>query len=147
MRFTPTLRRLASVSLCCLGLTAQAAELHVYNWSDYIGEQTIASFEKQTGIKVKYDVYDSDDTLQAKMLTGRAGYDVVVPTSNYMARQAAAGIYQPLNKALLPNLANLDPQLMKMVASADPGNKYGVPYAWFTDGLGLNLTKVKRAGQ
>lgn len=145
MRFTPTLRRLASATLCCLGLTAQAAELHVYNWSDYIGEQTIAGFEKQTGIKVKYDVYDSDDTLQAKMLTGRAGYDVVVPTSNYMARQAAAGIYQPLNKALLPNLANLDPQLMKMVASADPGNKYGVPYAWFTDGLGLNLNKVKAA--
>jgi len=145
MRFRPTRKQLLSAACSVVSLCSQAAELHVYNWSDYIGDQTIPSFEKKTGIKVKYDVYDGDDTLQAKLLTGKAGYDIVVPTSNYMARQAAAGIYLPLNKALLPNLVNMDPQILKMVTAADPGNKYGVPYAWYTDGLGYNLNQVKAA--
>ncbi|WP_293761946.1 polyamine ABC transporter substrate-binding protein [uncultured Aquitalea sp.] len=136
-------RRLLAASLLCCGLGAQAAELRVYNWSDYIGETTVSSFTQKYGIKVKYDVYDSDDTLQAKLLTGKAGYDIVVPTSNYLGRQAEAGIYLPLNKAALPNLKYLDPQVMKLAASADPGNKYGVPYAWLTDGMGMNVNKVK----
>jgi putrescine transport system substrate-binding protein len=140
------------IIVCTLALlavitAAQANDhvLNVYNWSDYIGEQTISGFEKSTGIKVKYDVYDSDDTLQAKMLTGKAGYDVVVPTSNYLGRQAAAGIYLKLDRSKIPNWNNLDKTLLKLVESADPGNKYGVPYAWYTDGLGYNLNKVRAA--
>ncbi|TDR82120.1 putrescine transport system substrate-binding protein [Paludibacterium purpuratum] len=117
--------------------------LNVYNWSDYIAKSTIPGFEKQSGDKVKYDVYDSDDTLQAKMLTGSSGYDVVAPTSNYMAKQIQAGIYQKLDKSKLPNLKNLDPSLMAQVAQADPGNAHGVPWAWGTDGLGYNVTKVQ----
>jgi putrescine transport system substrate-binding protein len=136
--------------LCTLLMTlssgwalADSNVLNIYNWSDYIAKSTIPNFEAQTGISVKYDVYDSDDTLQAKMLTGNSGYDIVVPTSNYMAKQIQAGIYLKLDKSKLPNLANLDPALMKQVAIADPGNAHGVPWAWGTDGLGYNLTKVE----
>lgn len=118
--------------------------LHVYNWSDYIAKGTVPGFEKQTGTKVKYDVYDSDDTLQAKMLTGNAGYDVVAPTSNYMAKQIQAGIYQKLDKSKIPNLKYLDHDLMAKLTDADPGNAYGVPWAWGTDGLGYNVEKVKK---
>jgi putrescine transport system substrate-binding protein len=130
-----------------LASEAQAADttLNVYNWSDYIGKDTIANFEKESGIKVKYDNYDSDDTLQAKMLAGSSGYDIVVPTSTYMAKQIQAGIYQKLDKSKLPNLSNLDPTLMKLVAQADPGNQYGVPWAWGTDGIGYNVEAVKKA--
>ncbi|MGU7771319.1 polyamine ABC transporter substrate-binding protein [Burkholderia sp. MR1-5-21] len=122
-----------------------ADELNVYNWSDYIAPDTIPNFQKQTGIHVKYDNYDSDDTLQAKLLAGSSGYDIVVPTSNYMAKQIQAGVYQKLDKSKLPNLANLDPLLMKMIADADPGNQYGVPWAYGTDGIGYNVQAVKKA--
>ncbi|MBN3762556.1 polyamine ABC transporter substrate-binding protein [Burkholderia sp. Ac-20365] len=129
------------------GTAAQAAdtELNVYNWSDYIAKDTIPNFEKQTGIKVKYDNYDSDDTLQAKLLAGSSGYDIVVPTSNYMAKQIQAGVYQKLDKSQMPNLKNLDPTLMKMIADADPGNQYGVPWAYGTDGIGYNVQAVQKA--
>ena len=103
--------------------------LNVYNWSDYIAKGTVPGFEKQTGTKVKYDVYDSDDTLQAKMLTGNSGYDIVVPTSNYMAKQIEAGIYQKLDKKKIPNLSHLDPALMAQVAQADPGNAHAAANA------------------
>ncbi|MXN74113.1 extracellular solute-binding protein [Burkholderia sp. 4701] len=122
-----------------------ADELNVYNWSDYIAPDTIPNFQKQTGIHVKYDNYDSDDTLQAKLLAGSSGYDIVVPTSNYMAKQIQAGVYQKLDKSKIPNLANLDPVLMKMIADADPGNQYGVPWAYGTDGIGYNAQAVKKA--
>ncbi|POZ61696.1 polyamine ABC transporter substrate-binding protein [Chromobacterium alticapitis] len=125
------------------GALADDKMLNVYNWSDYIAKSTIPGFEKQAGIKVRYDVYDSDDTLQAKMLTGRAGYDIVVPTSNFMAKQIEAGIYQKLDKSKIPNLANLDKALMAKIVDADPGNAHGVPWAYGTDGLGYNFTKVK----
>ena len=92
----------AAASLAALPALAQ--ELHVYNWSDYIAEDTIAKFEEATGIKVVYDVYDSNETLEAKLLAGNSGYDVVVPTSNYLQRQVAAGVYMPLDKSKLPNL-------------------------------------------
>ncbi|WP_027820161.1 polyamine ABC transporter substrate-binding protein [Paraburkholderia bannensis] len=129
------------------GAPVHAAEtqLNFYNWSDYIGKDTIPDFEKQTGIKVKYDNYDGDDTLQAKLLAGSSGYDIVVPTSNYMARQIPAGIYQKLDKSKLPNLANLDPGLMKIISQADPGNQYGAPYAYGTDGMGYNVQAVQKA--
>jgi putrescine transport system substrate-binding protein len=137
---------LASVlALLPIGAACAGGSLNVYNWSDYIAKSTIPGFEKQTGISVKYDVYDSDDTLQAKMLTGSSGYDIVVPTSNYMAKQIQAGIYQKLDKSKLPNLKYLDPSLMSQVAQADPGNAHGVPWAWGTDGLGYNVNKVEAA--
>ena len=120
------------------------ANLNVYNWSQYIASDTVPNFEKQTGIKVRYDSYDSDDTLQTKLLAGSSGYDIVVPTSNYLAQQIQAGVYQKLDKSKLPNLANLDPVLMKMIAKADPGNQYGVPWAWGTTGLGYNVDAVKK---
>ena len=134
----------AFVCLSAVGMAAYAGdnELNVYNWSDYIAKDTIPNFEKQTGIKVKYDNYDSDDTLQAKLLAGSTGYDIVVPTSTYMAKQILAGVYQKLDKSKIPNLVNLDPTLMKMIADADPGNQYGVPWAWGTDGIGYNVNKV-----
>lgn len=122
---------------------AEENALNIYNWSDYIAKGTVPGFQAQTKIKVKYDVYDGDDTLQAKMLTGNSGYDIVVPTSNYMARQIQAGIYQKLDKSKLPNLKYLDPELMRQVAGADPGNAHAVPWAWGTDGLGYNRTKVE----
>ncbi len=138
---------LAAVVLCAAPLTAATAkdtQLNVYNWSDYIAKDTISNFEKQSGVKVKYDNYDSDDTLQAKLLTGNSGYDIVVPTSNYAGKQIAAGIFSPLDKSKIPNLKYLDPALMNLVAGADPGNKYVVPWAWGTTGLGYNVTKVQQ---
>ncbi|HXZ07121.1 MAG TPA: extracellular solute-binding protein, partial [Paraburkholderia sp.] len=140
-------RRLAALVLCAAPWVTAAAkdtQLNVYNWSDYIAKDTIPNFEKQTGVKVKYDNYDSDDTLQAKLLTGNSGYDIVVPTSNYAGKQIAAGIFAPLDKSKLPNLKYLDPALMALVAGADPGNKYAVPWAWGTTGLGYNVTKVQQ---
>jgi putrescine transport system substrate-binding protein len=138
---------LAALALCSAPWTAAMAkdtQLNVYNWSDYIAKDTIPNFEKQAGVKVRYDNYDSDDTLQAKLLTGSSGYDIVVPTSNYAGKQIAAGIFAPLDKSKLPNLKYLDPQLMALVAGADPGNKYVVPWAWGTTGLGYNVTKAKQ---
>ncbi|MEJ0003334.1 MAG: polyamine ABC transporter substrate-binding protein [Pararobbsia sp.] len=132
---------------CTAAVTASAkdTQLNVYNWSDYIAKDTIPNFEKQTGIQVRYDNYDSDDTLQAKLLTGHSGYDIVVPTTNYAGKQIAAGIFMPLDKSKLPNLKNLDPDLMALVAGADPGNKYAVPWAYGTTGLGYNVTKAQAA--
>ncbi|WP_323120611.1 polyamine ABC transporter substrate-binding protein [Burkholderia alba] len=144
------LHTLSSAALLAVALSvpgAQAAEkqLNLYNWSDYIAKGTIPGFEKLTGVKVRYDNYDSDDTLQAKMLSGSTGYDVVVPTSNTMAKQIEAGVYQKLDKSKLPNLANLDPVLMKMLADVDPGNQYGVPWAFGTTGIGYNAQAVQKA--
>ncbi|CAE6764084.1 Putrescine-binding periplasmic protein SpuD [Paraburkholderia domus] len=123
---------------------AADTELNIYNWSEYIAKDTVPNFEKLTGIKVHYDSYDSDDTLQTKLLAGSSGYDIVVPTSNFMARQIQAGVYQKLDKSKIPNLVNLDPALMSKVADGDPGNQYGVPWAWGTDGLGYNVQAVKK---
>jgi putrescine transport system substrate-binding protein len=124
---------------------AADTQLNVYNWSDYIGKDTIPDFEKQSGINVKYDNYDSDDTLQAKLLAGSSGYDIVVPTSNYMAKQIQAGVYQKLDKSKLPNLSNLDPAIMRIISQADPGNQYAAPYAYGTDGIGYNVQAVQKA--
>jgi len=142
---------LVRIGVCVAGaatmLTASAKDttLNVYNWSDYIAKDTVPNFEKQTGIKVRYDVYDSDDTLKAKLFTGNSGYDIVVPTSNYAGQQIAANIFAPLDKSKLPNLKYLDPQLMALVAGADPGNQYAVPWAYGTTGLGYNVTKAQQA--
>ncbi|PTU65215.1 polyamine ABC transporter substrate-binding protein [Chromobacterium sp. Panama] len=119
--------------------------LNVYNWSDYIAKDTIANFEKQQNAKVRYDNYDSNTTLEAKLLLGNAGYDVVVPTSNFLARQIKTGIYQKLDKSKIGNLKHLDPVLMKLIEGADPGNLYGVPWAYVTVGIGYNQQKVSQA--
>jgi len=118
--------------------------LHVYNWSDYIAEDTIKKFEAKTGIKVTYDVYDSNEVLEAKMLAGNSGYDVVVPTSDFLQRQIAAGVYAKLDKSKLPNLKYMDPDLMKAEANYDPGNEHSVIYMWGTTGIGYNTKMVKK---
>ena len=119
--------------------------LNVYNWSDYIAENTIPGFEKKTGIKVVYDVFDSNEIVETKLLAGSSGYDIVVPTLNFLGRQIQAGVFMPLDKSKIPNLANLDPEMMKRIALQDPDNKYAVPYLWGTTGIGYNVDKVKAA--
>jgi putrescine transport system substrate-binding protein len=128
------------------GARAEEKRLHIYNWSDYIAPDTIRNFEKETGIAVTYDVYDGNEVLEAKLLAGHSGYDIVVPSASpFMARQITAGAYLPLDKAKLPNLANLDPSLMALAAIADPGNAHGVPYLWSATGIGYNVAMVERA--
>ena len=127
---------------------APAAEekvLNVYNWSDYIAEDTEANFEQQTGIQVNYDVFDSNEVLETKLLAGKTGYDVVVPSASFLERQIKAGVFMKLDKSKLPNLANMDPEIMQRVALHDPGNEHAVPYLWGTTGIGYNPEKVKAA--
>ncbi|WP_411834501.1 polyamine ABC transporter substrate-binding protein [Pseudoxanthomonas mexicana] len=120
-----------------------AGRLNVYNWSDYIAEDTIPNFEKATGIKVTYDVFDSDEMVETKLLAGSSGYDVVVPSLSFLGRQIQAGVFLPLDKSKIPNLANVDPAMLERIALQDPGNQYAVPYLWGTSGIGYNVDKVK----
>ena len=124
---------------------AEDEQVHVYNWSDYIAEDTNANFEKETGIKVVYDVFDSNEVLEAKLLSGASGYDVVVPSNQFLAKQIKAGVFQKLDKSKLPNWKNLNADLMKSLETADPGNQYAFPYLWGTTGIGYNVDKVKAA--
>ncbi len=119
--------------------------VNVLNWSDYIGDTTVADFEKATGIKVTYDVFDSNEVLETKLLAGRSGYDVVVPTATFLERQIKAGVFLPLDKSKLPNLKNMDPDIMQRIAAHDPGNRHSVNYLWGTIGLGYNPEMVKKA--
>jgi putrescine transport system substrate-binding protein len=122
---------------------APSKNLNVYNWSDYIADDTIPGFEKSTGIKVTYDVFDSDEMVETKLLAGASGYDVVVPSLSFLGRQIQAGVFLPLDKSKIPNLKNLDPEMLKRIALQDPGNQYAVPYLWGTSGIGYNVDKVK----
>jgi putrescine transport system substrate-binding protein len=127
---------------------APAAEekvLNIYNWSDYIGENTIANFEKETGIKVTYDTFDSNEILEAKLVSGNTGYDLVVPSVQYLARQVQAGVFQPLDKSKLTNYGNLDPEIMARIATLDPNNAHALNWLWGTTGIGYNAAKVKAA--
>ncbi|HEY7246369.1 MAG TPA: polyamine ABC transporter substrate-binding protein [Xanthobacteraceae bacterium] len=117
--------------------------VNVYNWSDYIAPRIIEEFTKKTGIKVRYDTFDSNDTLEAKLLAGRSGYDVVVPTAYFLERQIKAGVFQKLDKRKLPNLANMWPVIAQRLAQYDPGNEYAVNYMWGTTGIGFNSTKLR----
>ena len=119
--------------------------VNVYNWSDYIAPKIIEDFTKETGIKVRYDTFDSNDTLEAKLLAGRSGYDVVVPTGYFLERQIKAGVFQKLDKRKLPNLANIWPTIAARLAKYDPGNDYAVNYMWGTTGIGFNSPKVRQA--
>ncbi|HUK60224.1 MAG TPA: polyamine ABC transporter substrate-binding protein [Stellaceae bacterium] len=142
-------RLLAVFALAVAAFGAHAAEekiLNIYNWSDYIAPDTVANFEKATGITVHYDVYDSNEVLEAKLLAGGSGYDLVVPSASpYLARQGQAGVYLPIDKSRLKNYGNLDPQILAAAATADPGNRFGVPYLWGTTGIGYNKTMVRAA--
>ena len=120
--------------------------LHIYNWSDYVAEDTIANFEQRTGIKVVYDVYSENEVLEAKLMAGGSGYDLVFPSLRPFAeRHVAAGLYQPIDRARLSNYGNLDPYLLAGMTDADPDNKHLVPYMWGTTGLGINVAKVREA--
>src|SRR5579859_3641607 len=112
--------------------------LNLYIWSDYLAADTLSNFEKQTGIKVHAAYFDTNETLETKLLAGSSGYDVVVPTASYFERQIKAGVYLTLDKSKLPNLKNMDPQLLSRVALHDPGNAHGVIYTWGTNGIGYN---------
>src|SRR5215470_2820389 len=117
--------------------------LYVYNWSDYIGKSTLADFERATGIKVVYDTYDSDETLEAKMMAGDSGYDVVTTSTDFFSRQIKAGIYQPLDRALLPSWGNLDPHVLALEAGADPGNRHAMPYLRHVNGFAWNVDMIR----
>jgi putrescine transport system substrate-binding protein len=117
--------------------------LNLYIWSDYLAADTLSNFEKQTGIKVHVAYFDTNETLETKLLAGSSGYDVVVPTASYFERQIKAGVYLTLDKSKLPNLKNMDPQLMAKVALHDPDNAHGIIYTWGTNGIGYNEKMVK----
>ena len=126
--------------------SAAAAEeekvLNVYNWSDYIEASVIEGFTKETGIKVQYDVFDSNEMLETKLLAGNTGYDIVVPSASFLYRQLQAGVHQKLDKSQLPNLTNLDPDIAKRIEAFDPGADYSVNYMWGTSGVGYNVKKI-----
>lgn len=127
---------------CSQNEESEERVVRVYNWSDYIAEDTIEKFEAATGISVTYDVFDSNEVLEAKVLAGNSGYDVVVPTSDYLGRHIIAGAYQKLDKTQISNWQNLDESLLASLQNYDAGNEYGVPYQWGTTGIGYNLNKV-----
>lgn len=135
----------AAFTLLFATTTQATPSVSVYNWTDYIGDTTLADFQASSGIKVVYDVFDSNETLEGKLLAGNTGYDVVVPSNHFLGKQIKAGAFQKLDKNLLPNYANLDPALMKRLEKNDPGNQYAVPYLWGTNGIGYNVDKVKAA--
>jgi putrescine transport system substrate-binding protein len=133
--------------LAAIGLAApsssQTRTLNVYNWSDYVEPTVIEAFSKETGIKVKYDTFDSNDTLETKLLAGKSGYDVVAPTAYFLERQIKAGVFQKLDKSKLKNLGNVWPEIAKRLAVYDPGNQYAVNYMWGTTGIGYNVRKAR----
>ncbi|CDF83751.1 Putrescine-binding periplasmic protein [Pseudomonas knackmussii B13] len=124
-------------------LSHAAGDVRIYNWSGYVAEDTMAKFKAQTSINAHYDVYDSNEILDAKLMTGRSGYDVVFPSSHFMVRQIKSGALKKLDKSKLPNWKNLDPKLLQATAVNDPGNQYGFPYVWGTTGIGYNVDKVR----
>ena len=140
-----------SAAVALTAVTPAAAEakkeriVNFYNWTDYVAPGILDDFTKETGIKVRYDTFDSNDTLETKLLAGKSGYDVVVPTAYFLERQIKAGIFQKLDKSKLPNLANLWPEVSQRLTKYDPGNQYAVNYMWGTVGIGYNVKKVRDA--
>ena len=130
--------------LMLVGTLCQAAEtVKVYNWSDYIAPDTMKNFQRDTGIGFTYDLFDSNETLDGKLMTGNSGYDVVFPSNHFMARQIEGGALKKLDKSQLPNWKNLNPVLLKTLEVNDPGNEHGFPYLWGSTGIGYNVAKVK----
>ena len=144
-KFAKTLLAAALTVGVAAAAQAQDKVVHIYNWSDYIAPDTLENFEKATGIKPVYDVFDSNEVLEAKLLSGGSGYDVVVPSNQFLAKQIKAGVFQKLDKSKLPNWQHLNADLLKALENADPGNQYAFPYMWGTTGIGYNPEKVKAA--
>ena len=144
---------LAALCAACAGCSGPEAHvgraapdekvLNVFNWSDYIQPSVIEDFQKEYGVHVNYDVFDSNEILETKLLTGHTNYDIVVPSAAFLERQIQADIYQKLNKSLLPNLKNVDPQVAHNEALYDPGNQYSVDYMWITSGVGYNTAEIR----
>ena len=142
------IRKIGTVTglLAAMSATSALAEdqqLNIYNWADYIGKDTVTAFEKQTGIKVVYDTYDSDAALEAKVMAGNSGYDLVTTSTDFFARQIKAGVYQELDKSNLPNWKNLDPAIVAIMAKYDPGNAHAVPYLHGVNGIAYNVDMIK----
>lgn len=147
MRRIGTIALAAGLAFAFVAGTAEAQqrkEVYVYNWSDYIDFKILDDFTKETGIQVIYDTYDSNDLLETKLMAGKTGYDVVVPTSPFLARQIKAGVIARLDKAKLPNLRHMDPAIMERMRAYDPGNEHSVVYLWGTTGIGVNEKMVKQ---
>ncbi|MBO27313.1 MAG: spermidine/putrescine ABC transporter substrate-binding protein PotF, partial [Rhodobacteraceae bacterium] len=137
-------RLMSSVAAATLmATTAIAEEVRVYNWSDYIDESLLDQFEQETGIDLVYDVFDSNEVLETKMLAGGSGYDVVVPSGTFLQRQISAGAFQKLDQSKLPNRENLWDVIEDRVSKYDPNNEYAINYMWGTTGIGVNINKVK----
>jgi len=143
---------LLALLLACAGCSRPSAHvpaagdekvLNIYNWSDYIQPTVISDFERETGIHVNYDVFDSNEILETKLLTGHTNYDLVVPSAAFLERQLQAEVYQKLDKSLLPNLKNVDPAVGRATALYDPGNLYAVDYTWVSSGIGFNTAEIK----
>lgn len=130
-----------------LGMSAAQAQgqLNMYNWSDYIGDNTVANFEKESGVKMRYDNFDSNEIVHAKLVAGKTGYDIVVPSSNWGALQARGGLLTKIDKSKIPNYKNLDPVILEQISKLDPGNQYLIPWFWGYTTVGINVDKVKKA--
>jgi putrescine transport system substrate-binding protein len=137
----------AGLALACSAVVAQEEEkvLNIYNWSDYIGEDTIKNFEKETGIKVRYDNFDNNEIVHAKLVAGKTGYDIVVPSSNWAKLQIDGGLLRKIDRGQLSNFKNLDPTVQAQLARLDPGNEYMVNWLWGFTTVGINVEKVKAA--
>src|SRR6187399_3519946 len=140
-------RALLIAALCLMAAPAgsQTRTLNVYNWSDYVEPTVIEAFTKETGIKVRYDTFDANETLETRLMAGKSGYDVVVPTAYFLQRQIKANIFQKLDKSRLPNLANAWPEVTAKLAQYDPGNQFAANYMWGTTGIGYNVKAMKQA--
>ncbi len=140
--------RLAATAFTVVSLAtvAQAEDkvVNIYNWSDYIDDSILSDFTKETGIKVVYDTFDQNETVETKLLAGKTGYDIVVPTAYFLQRQIKAGVFQKLDKSKLPNLSNMWDTVQQRIATYDPGNQYAIDYMWGTSGVGYNVDKVKQ---
>jgi len=141
--------QIAARLVCALALAPSLAgargDLNILIWSDYASPDVVSEFARAEAVNVTYATLDTDDTLQAKLLSGHSGYDVVYPSSTYFAKQIEAGVYQELDWSRIPNRVNLDPVLMSKIATQDPGNRFGVPYVWGTDGMVVNATSARAA--
>jgi putrescine transport system substrate-binding protein len=143
------IRVLASLALSLALVTGATAQqqrvVNVYNWSDYVDPKVLESFTKETGIKVVYDTYDNNEIVETKLLAGKSGYDIVVPSGPFLQRLIKANVFKKLDKAKLANASNLWPEVMQRLSVYDPGNQYAVPYMWGTTGIGVNVQKVRQA--
>ena len=135
----------APAPVAATAVNTEEKVLNIYNWPDYVPDGMIAAFEKETGIKVKYETFDTNETLHAKLVAGNTGYDIVVPSTSFAKLQIEGKLLQPLDKSKVPDLGNLDPAIMHMMTKADPGNKYLVPWAWGFTTVGINKTKATKA--